>query len=308
MNQKNENTGLRLNDWKLWFRLGTIGFLLLLSSKSEGAETVVVSSPEIQVALKKQVVTQKKAGQPTLIVPADQKTSKAKAKVAPKPPTDIPRMPKLIQKKKLVSKKPIPPQRRVRRAAAESEQWTMQITPGVSSNPNVKSESKIITFKLDRKTREVIEPPIQQVLGTSPAVNPQSKTKVIRRVRPKKVEQIEKNKQKNPINKKRPLITSNRQRPPQLPSKKQAVNAADYEQIYSLIPYSRAEYLANPAYRHEAALEILFGEQRPTVIHKQNTPKRIYNMPRLNEAQPRTLQGLMPWGGYYPGYYGGYGY
>lgn len=44
--------------------------------------------------------------------------------------------------------------------------------------------------------------------------------------------------------------------------------AARYEQVYNSIPFIRSEYLANPNYRHEATIELLFGEMRPTVVHK----------------------------------------
>ncbi|MGH7201758.1 MAG: hypothetical protein ACREJB_14210 [Planctomycetaceae bacterium] len=41
-----------------------------------------------------------------------------------------------------------------------------------------------------------------------------------------------------------------------------------YMAVYFGIPFLRTEYEANPAYRHEATMEILFGHLRPTVIHK----------------------------------------
>lgn len=48
--------------------------------------------------------------------------------------------------------------------------------------------------------------------------------------------------------------------------------AANYQTIYESIPFNRMEYEANPAYRHEAAMEILFGALRPTTVVKQNQP------------------------------------
>ena len=39
-------------------------------------------------------------------------------------------------------------------------------------------------------------------------------------------------------------------------------------EIYRSIPFSRSAYIANPAYRHDATMEILFGKMRPTVIHR----------------------------------------
>lgn len=41
-----------------------------------------------------------------------------------------------------------------------------------------------------------------------------------------------------------------------------------YAEVYASIPFIRTEYLANPSYRHEATMEILFGQLRPTVINK----------------------------------------
>ncbi|VAX36190.1 hypothetical protein MNBD_PLANCTO02-1069 [hydrothermal vent metagenome] len=43
---------------------------------------------------------------------------------------------------------------------------------------------------------------------------------------------------------------------------------SSYEAIYRSIPFSRAEYLANPSYRHEATMEMMMGQLRPTVTHK----------------------------------------
>lgn len=282
MNQQNEKTGLRQHDWRLWFRLGTIGFLLLLCSKAESQETLKFIAAPAADGNKLAVVEKskdKKAGLPVLIAPSSKQGNRPKENVAK------------------------PSRKDVKKANANSEQWTILITPGVSSHPGTKSIATTTTFQLDRKTGKVIEPAVQQVAGTSET------TKKKRKSKPKINQLLREKKPSKPADKKLPVITPNPQ-PLKLSSKKQSVNAVDYSQIYRLIPYSRAEYLANPAYRHEATLEILFGEQRPTVIHKQDRPKRVYNQPRLNEAQPRTMPPAMPWGwnGYYPGYYGGYGY
>lgn len=58
--------------------------------------------------------------------------------------------------------------------------------------------------------------------------------------------------------------------------------AQQYREIYNAIPFLRSEYDANPAYRHDAAMEMLFGQMRPTVVHrgtvdvKLNTPAVRY--------------------------------
>lgn len=63
---------------------------------------------------------------------------------------------------------------------------------------------------------------------------------------------------------------------------------ANYETIYNSIPYRRAEYLANPSYRHDTTVEILFGQLRPTVINRTDTPQRVVN-PRPQLTQPYPL-------------------
>lgn len=48
-----------------------------------------------------------------------------------------------------------------------------------------------------------------------------------------------------------------------------------YMEIYKSIPFIRAEYEANPSYIHDSTMEILFGQMRPTVIHRGTT--RVYH-------------------------------
>ena len=43
-----------------------------------------------------------------------------------------------------------------------------------------------------------------------------------------------------------------------------------YREAYAEVPFNRAEYEANPSYRHEAAMELMFGQLRPTTIVKHN--------------------------------------
>lgn len=60
---------------------------------------------------------------------------------------------------------------------------------------------------------------------------------------------------------------------------KQAEMARNYYEVYQSIPYLCSEYQANPAYRHEATMEILFGKLRPMTIVKhtgrQASPPRV---------------------------------
>ncbi len=59
------------------------------------------------------------------------------------------------------------------------------------------------------------------------------------------------------------------------------VNPGDYLAVYQSIPFIRSEYIANPSYRHDTTMEILFGQLRPAVIHK-------------NPPQPRPHDTLFP--------------
>lgn len=49
--------------------------------------------------------------------------------------------------------------------------------------------------------------------------------------------------------------------------------AMSYAEAYRAVPFSRSEYEANPGYRHEAALELMFQQMRPTTVVKQYTPR-----------------------------------
>jgi hypothetical protein len=66
------------------------------------------------------------------------------------------------------------------------------------------------------------------------------------------------------------------------------VIAARYTDFYNAIPYRRAEYLANPSYRHDTAVEMLFGQLRPVTINRNDLPQRIVN-PRPQFTQPYPI-------------------
>lgn len=70
-----------------------------------------------------------------------------------------------------------------------------------------------------------------------------------------------------------------------VPNRKLRLNGLTYRQVYESIPYSRAEYLADPAYRHEATMELLTGVPRQKVVHSNYEPK--LNTPI--EPQPQFL-------------------
>ena len=59
-----------------------------------------------------------------------------------------------------------------------------------------------------------------------------------------------------------------------------------YEEAYAAVPFSRTEYEANPTYRHQAALELLFGTLRPMTTVQNYTPRAFrypdsYQMPYI---------------------------
>ena len=45
-----------------------------------------------------------------------------------------------------------------------------------------------------------------------------------------------------------------------------------YAEAYAQIPFSRSEYEANPAYRHDAAMELMFGTLRPMTVIRSTVP------------------------------------
>lgn len=45
-----------------------------------------------------------------------------------------------------------------------------------------------------------------------------------------------------------------------------------YAEAYAQIPFQRSEYEANPSYRHDAALELMFGQMRPMTVIRQTVP------------------------------------
>ena len=80
--------------------------------------------------------------------------------------------------------------------------------------------------------------------------------------------------------------------------------ARRYREIYASIPFDRAEYAANPSYRHDATMELLFGKQRPTVIHRNHTQVDV-NMPDMPFMRPPYHPfGFNQW--YYPYFSPGY--
>ncbi len=163
--------------------------------------------------------------------------------------------------------------------AAKSSQWVMLITPGQSSDLASAQPPALVTFELDPETGLSRGEPQQELLGLA-AVLKHQEAEARESSATAKFPEIE--------------ATAHTSAAYGQPGFRPAV--ADYKTVYNAIPYSRAEYLANPGYRHEATMEFLFGEMRPTTIHKQDTPRRIYNLPPLHEGPlPRAHAGLSGW-------------
>lgn len=70
---------------------------------------------------------------------------------------------------------------------------------------------------------------------------------------------------------------------------------AEYRRVYRSIPFSRAEYNANPNYRHDSAMEILTGNPRTQTIVQHN---HEHKQPvKRNPAPARPSRILTPFSG-----------
>lgn len=81
------------------------------------------------------------------------------------------------------------------------------------------------------------------------------------------------------------------------------VHPNDYWRVYRSIPFLRSEYIANPSYRHDATMEILLGQLRPTVGKQQAPQPRPHHtlFPFENNFyRPNSYYALGPGAG--PGY------
>ncbi len=56
-------------------------------------------------------------------------------------------------------------------------------------------------------------------------------------------------------------------------NKPASIRPASYVEVYHSIPFSRAEYEADPSYRHEATIEFLFGKMRRKVVVQSARPQ-----------------------------------
>ncbi|TWT64287.1 hypothetical protein [Rubinisphaera italica] len=302
INQDNSrNTSRSPAGWSHGFRLGLIGFLIAWSFSAHGQDLQPVQQvPDPNEEGLEVPVTPDQVEKPGKIVPGDAVPSLPMLEEVPKP-VEVSPMPLRVpdtkstpvpEVTKPVSPEPMKPVQKPEPELAPSkpalentnkfaekplkssekesgEQWTMLITSGPSRAAGTPAQKDLVTFDLDKKTHQVVGGPHVKQLG------PEDEH----------------------------LLT----KASEVPHHKSKVVAADYEAIYQSIPYSRAEYLANPAYRHEATMEILFGELRPTVIHKEDKPQRVYNQPRINDV-PEVYRPQLPWNWNGPGRAYGFGY
>ena len=68
-----------------------------------------------------------------------------------------------------------------------------------------------------------------------------------------------------------PVITPRPSEPEMNPPSTPSTLAANYRDVYFSIPFIRSQYNANPTYRHDATMEFLFNQMRPTVINRTTT-------------------------------------
>lgn len=73
-------------------------------------------------------------------------------------------------------------------------------------------------------------------------------------------------------------------------------SADEYRRIYNSIPFSRAEYKANPNYRHDTAMEILTGNARTQTVVNHEHIHREPVRPTPRPTRPSRL--LTPFSGY----------
>ena len=68
------------------------------------------------------------------------------------------------------------------------------------------------------------------------------------------------------------------------------INRASYSEVYNSIPFRRSEYLANPSYRHDATIELMLGQIRPTTITNVMVTQATCCWPQVAT--------FSPWGAY----------
>lgn len=87
--------------------------------------------------------------------------------------------------------------------------------------------------------------------------------------------------------------------------------AASYRELFESIPFSRAEFAANPSYRHDAVMELLTGNARPPrlqIIQSAPAPPVPHYLPNLPVMRHYFDMSRGPYSRYQSlfGYRGGY--
>ncbi len=67
-------------------------------------------------------------------------------------------------------------------------------------------------------------------------------------------------------------------------------DSRSYREIYNSIPFSRAEYDANPGYRHQATMEIMLGQLHPIIVAPPAPPRQA----TVREVNVRFLPSIRP--------------
>ncbi len=317
-----------IHDWKFWFRISLIGYLLIYAgtTRSEDAPRPEAVSPKPEAGLPILVTPDAEAA------PAPQTKTEQTSKPSPTKQDDQPQSgveagSKLLPLPDSATRPPgpdkvttgadqtlvilpeadpaemesAPEPAAIRRADSEQEVWRMLITPGVSTVKSACNEgtceqenlATLVTFSLDPETGEAIGAPTELAVHYGP-------------LRDQSPPAVQKHSEEDELEDEHsPTVYSGAfpQAEGGIRPRPLSLSPGDYQQVYDSIPYSRAEYLANPAYRHEATMEILFGEMRPTVVHKQDTPRRIYNLPPIHEDPRQLTAPSLPMQAPYPGWH-----
>ncbi|MFP6766060.1 MAG: hypothetical protein VB858_20680 [Planctomycetaceae bacterium] len=77
-----------------------------------------------------------------------------------------------------------------------------------------------------------------------------------------------------------------------------SVRVPSYAAVRATIPFSRAEWAADPSYRHNGTMELILGQLRDLVVYQ--SPPGAQQGPGLSPGSGITINN----GGGYPGYYG----
>jgi len=75
-------------------------------------------------------------------------------------------------------------------------------------------------------------------------------------------------------------------------------DSRSYREIYNSIPFRRAEYDANPAYRHQATLEIMLGQLHPIIVAPAVLPPQETRRDITVRFLPSIRPGYRPYSQY----------